>query len=93
MDYLKLFNAVASVARPVNANKAEAKELEQLLTDTGFDSLDMLMIGVYLSEIFGVDEELAKTMDVKTVKEMMDFFLQHATKHPESIESAVKEIK
>jgi acyl carrier protein len=93
MDYLKLFNEVAKVARPVNVNNAEAKELEQLLSDTGYDSLDMLMIGIYLSDIFGVSEEVSKTMKPETVKDMMDFFIKHATKHPESIESAIKQIK
>jgi acyl carrier protein len=93
MDYLQLFNEVAKVARPVNAQSAEAKELGQLLVDTGYDSLDMLMIGIYLSDIFGVSEDVAKTMKPETVKDMMDFFVEHATKTPESIESAIKQIK
>jgi acyl carrier protein len=93
MDYLKLFNEVAKIARPVNANNAEAKELGQLLPDTGYDSLDLLMIGIYLSDVFGVSEDVAKSMKPETVKDMMDFFIKHATKHPESIELAIKQIK
>jgi acyl carrier protein len=93
VDHLKLFNEVAKVARPVNAQGAEAKELDQLLKDTGYDSLDLLMVGIYLSDIFGVDEDTAKSMNPETVKDMIEFFIKHAKKHPESVESAIKQIK
>ena len=94
MDYLKLFNEIIKIATPLNSNKAEATSLEQLLADTGLDSLDLLMVGIYLAEIYGVPEETAKNANVaKTVEELISFMIFHKTKEPESVESAIESIK
>lgn len=93
MDYLKLFNEIIKIATPLNSNKAEATSLEQLLVDTGLDSLDLLMVGIYLAEIYGVSEEIAKTMQPKTVGDMITFMQSNKSKEPESVESAIESIK
>ena len=93
MDYLKLFNEIIKIATPLNSNKAEATSLEQLLADTGLDSLDLLMVGIYLSEIFGVSEEIAKQVQAKTVGEMINYMHFNRTKEPTSVEEAIKGIQ
>ena len=93
MDYLKLFNEIIKVATPLNSNKAEATALDQLLIDTGLDSLDLLMVGIYLSEIYGVSEEIAKQMQPKTVGDMIVYMQEHKTKEPVSVEEAIKSIQ
>ena len=93
MDHLKLFNEIIKIATPLNSNKAEATSLEQLLADTGLDSLDLLMVGIYLSEIFGVSEEIAKQMQPQTVGDMIAYMLEHKTKEPASVEEAIKSIQ
>ena len=93
MDYLKLFNEIIKVATPLNSNKAEATSLDQLLIDTGLDSLDLLMVGIYLSEIYGVSEEIAKQMQPKTVGDMIVYMQEHKTKEPVSVEEAIKSIQ
>lgn len=93
MDYLKLFNGVIKVATPLNSNKAEATSLDQLLADTGLDSLDLLMVAVYLSEIFGVNEEQAKQVQAKTVGEMISYMHFYRTKEPASVEEAIESIQ
>lgn len=93
IDYLHLFNEVIKVATPLNSNKAEAKSLDQALPDTGLDSLDLLMVGIYLAEIFGVSEEIAKHVQAKTVGEMINYMHFNRSKEPESVESAIEAIK
>jgi acyl carrier protein len=93
MDKLELFNALISVVTPVNSMGAKATSLDQPLKETGLDSLDLLMMGIYISDIYGVEEEIAKTMQPVTVGDMLDFMEQHATKKPISIEQAVESVK
>jgi len=93
MDYLKLFNEIIKVATPLNSNKAEATSLEQALADTGLDSLDLLMVGIYLAEIFGVTEEQAKQVKANTVGEMINYMHFYRTKEPASVEEAIKSIQ
>lgn len=92
MDYLELFNRLIAVARPVNASNAHAKTLEDTLKDTGLDSLDMLMIGVYLADIYGVPESIAKEAKGETVKDFINYFVEKQTKSPDSVDSAIKSI-
>lgn len=93
MDKLQLFNELIKVIIPVNAKNAHAVSLDQQLVDTGMDSLDLLMMGIYLADIYGVDEETAKHAQPKTVQEFFDFMEKYKSKTPESIESAIKQIK
>lgn len=92
MDHLELFNRLITVARPVNANNAHAKTLEDSIKDTGLDSLDMLMIGVYLSDIFGVPEAVAKEVKAEKVGDFVNYFVEKQTKSPESVDSAIKSV-
>ena len=82
MDKLELFNALITIVTPVNSNKAVATSLDQPLNETGLDSLDLLMMGVYLSDLYGVPEEIAKQAQPTTVGEMIDYMEQHKTKEP-----------
>ena len=93
MDYLHLFNEVIKVATPLNSNKATATSLDQLLIETGLDSLDLLMVTIYLAEIFGVSEEIAKQVQAKTVSELINYMHFNKTKEPVSVEEAIKGIQ
>ena len=93
MDHLKLFNEIIKIVTPINTNRAEATSLDQPLAETGLDSLDLLMIGIYLAEIYGVEEEVAKTMQPETVGDMINFMENHKTKTPTSVEEAIKGIQ
>ena len=93
MDKLELFNALIAVVSPINSNGAHAAALDEPLGDTGLDSLDLLMMGIYLSDIYGVSEEIAKTMQPTTVQDMFDFMEQHKTKDlPATVEEALKSV-
>jgi acyl carrier protein len=92
MDKLELFNRLITIVTPVNSMGAVATSLDQPLLETGLDSLDLLMMAIYLSDIYGVPEEIAKTMQPVTVGDMFVFMEQHATKTPTNIEEAMESV-
>jgi acyl carrier protein len=93
MNFLDLFNAVAEVARPIYTKYTPVPDKDSLITDFGMDSLDMMMVCVFMCELFGVPEEVGKEMHATTVQEMEDFLMSHKTQQPDSIEAAVEYCK
>jgi acyl carrier protein len=93
MDKLELFNSIITIVTPVNSMGAAGTSLDQPLGETGLDSLDLLMMAIYLSDIYGVEEEVAKTMQPVTVGDMFTFMEEHATKMPTSVQEAMDSIK
>jgi acyl carrier protein len=93
MDKLELFNSLITIVTPVNSMGATATSLDQPLGETGLDSLDLLMMAIYLSDIYGVEEEVAKTMQPITVGDMFAFMEEHATKTPTSVREAMDSVK
>ena len=83
-NQLELIQEIVKLVRPVTAD--EVRYDNGILTeikDTGLDSLDMIMLSVYLSELYGVSEEVAKTMtDVVTLKDVLTFMNDNKTKEP-----------
>ena len=93
MEFLQLFNEVAKVASPHYKDKRQVTSVTEPLSESELDSLDMVMVGVYLSELYGIHEQIAKTMPMGTVAEIRNFLLKHKTKEPGSIEEALGQIK
>lgn len=90
MDKVALFNELVKVVKPAFAEAVTIETLDIAIVDTGLDSLDSLMFGIYMSDIYGVPEETAKGFQFKTVQEMFDLFEQHATKQPTSVNEALE---
>ncbi len=93
MNFLDLFNAVAEVARPVYTKYTKITDKNHSISSYGLDSLDNLMICVFLCELYGIPEEIGKEMRSETIQEIEDFIMTHKTKEPESIEAAVEYCK
>jgi acyl carrier protein len=93
MDFLELFNAVARVARPIHVTHNPVLDPTEKLLDTGLDSLDTLMICIYMCELYGISEEAGKHMPAETVKEIETFVMANQTQQPESVAQAVKAIQ
>jgi hypothetical protein len=89
MDFLELFNAVARKVRPAYQDYKDVTDLDTPFPETGLDSMDGLMMGIFMCEIYGIDDETGKTMQPKTPREMMEFLEQHKTKTPASAKEAV----
>lgn len=93
MDFLTLFNEVAKVASPLYADKRQVSSVTEPLAQSELDSLDIVMVCVYLSDLYGIPEATAKNMPVGTVAEIHNFILKHKSTEPESIEEAIRRIK
>jgi len=92
-ELLKILEGVVALATPLNSNGVEIKSLDENLAETGLDSLDMLMVGIYLGDIYGVSEDDLKTLQPVTVRDLFEFMCQHKTKEPTSVEEALASIQ
>jgi hypothetical protein len=93
MEFLDLFNKVARVARPAHHEYVPFTSMDQRFTESSLDSLDMLMMALYMSEIYDIDDEVAKELRPETVQELLDAINLHKKRDPESIEWALEYIK
>ena len=92
MDKLELFNAIVKQAMPASFDEIKANSLEDTFADVGLDSLDTIMVCIYFAEVYGVSEEVAKELQPQNVGECFTLYQKHATKNPETIEQAIKNI-
>lgn len=93
IDFIKLFNATARISKPMHPDFDNAKNLEDKLQDIDIDSLDSLLIGLYMCELYGIPEDKGKELQPVTIREIHDFLMLHKTKEPESIEAAIEAIQ
>jgi hypothetical protein len=93
MNFIELLNGVARVARPAHHEFVPIELMEERFVDSCFDSLDMLMISMYMAMIYDIDDEIAKELRPETVQEMYDLIQQHKKRDPESMEWAMELIK
>jgi acyl carrier protein len=92
MDKLELFNAIVRKTRPTSFEEIKADSLDDTFADVGLDSLDTIMVCIYFSEVYGVPEEIAKELQPQNVGDCFTLYQKHATKNPETIEQAIKNI-
>ena len=92
-ELLEILKGVVALATPMNSNEVDIKSLDENLAETGLDSLDMLMVAIYLGDIYGVSEDDLKAMQPVTVRELFEYMCQHKTKEPTSVEEALASIQ
>jgi acyl carrier protein len=94
MDYVALFNEVIKIARPAGMDNITLIQTEHdQFRETGLDSLDMMMIAYYFCEMFGIDDEKAKTFQPINVHQLKLFIEEHKTLDHDSVASALGAIK
>jgi acyl carrier protein len=93
MNFIELLNKVARVARPAHHEFIPIESMDEKFEETCFDSLDMLMIGMYMGMIYDIDDEISKEFQPETVNELYNFIQLHKTRDPESMEWALEQIK
>lgn len=82
MDKLELFNKLARHIRPAYVEYKDVTSLDKELKDTGLDSLDFVMMGIYLATIYGVPEKISKDFNPITVQEFFELNEKHKTQDP-----------
>jgi len=93
MNFLELLNAVAKLARPIHFETVSIIDMETKFKDIGLDSLDGLIMMMYLCELYGIEEEISKEWNPQTPQEMHDLLMAHKTREPASVEEAMKQCK
>lgn len=93
-NFIELFNMVSQVARPAHAKEAPATSMEDKLADIGIDSLDGLIMTMYLCELYGIPEDdETKDWHPTSVQEVFDYLMRRKTQEPESVQAAREAIK
>jgi len=93
MNFIELLNKVARVARPAHHEFVPIERMDERFEETCFDSLDMLMIGMYMGMIYDIDDEISKEFQPEIVQELYDFIQLNKKHDPVSIEWALEQIK
>lgn len=93
MDFLQLFNGVVDLAKPVSAADSHASSTQDQFADLKLDSLDTIMLSMYLGEIYGVEEDTMREMEVVTVGDLQVFLDTHKTRTPTDVEAELARVK
>jgi hypothetical protein len=93
MDFLELLNKVARVARPAHHEYTPIESMDTKFAESDLDSLDMLMVGMYMAMIYDIDDEIAKELMPETPAQMLEEINKHKSRDPESIEAALEMIQ
>ena len=93
MNFLELFNQVSRIARPVQGAFSPLISMNEDIKAGGLDSMDILLVCIYMAELYGITDEIAKTMLPTTPQELLDFLNKHKTQEPASVEEAMEHIK
>lgn len=92
-DFLKLLNAVVKIAKPYHKEAPEITDLDTDFKNTNIDSLDLLMVGIYLGDVFGISEEDGKQLMVQNVRQLFEVVKKVATKFPDDVDKAIGDLK
>lgn len=93
MDFLELTNKIARIAKPAHAEFAPLESIHDSFAEANLDSMDVLVMCMYMAEIYGVSEEASKEMHPKTANDLLLFLMDRGTKQPSSVEEALELIK
>jgi acyl carrier protein len=93
IEFIKIFNHVARVARPAHTKVAIADSMEDAFQDLGLDSLDGLVMLMYFDDLYGIDDAVSKDWQPTTVMELHDLVMASKTKEPASMEEVAEVCK
>lgn len=93
MNFLQFFNELAIIVDPNLKGRKLPENEHDNLADTDVDSLNRVMISVYLCDFYGISEEIGKTMPLNTVAIIKTFLEANKTKTPDSFEEALGEVR
>ena len=93
MDFLELLNMVAREARPAFRDLSPINSMDMPFVETEIDSLDGLMVVMYMSIIYDIEDDLVKDFHPETPHQLHDFLIEHKKREPASVEEAKEMIK
>lgn len=93
MNFIDLFNAVVKVAKPAQSEYIEAASLDDSFESLEIDSLDGLVIVMYMCEIYGVCDTDSREWHPLALGELHDLLKAAQTREPASVSDAIGMIK
>lgn len=91
---IDLFNQLARHIRPAFYEYKPIESIDIQLKDTGLDSLDFVMMGIFLATIYGVPDHIAKDFAPETPRQFFELMEQHKRQDPPAtVEEAMEMIK
>ena len=93
MNDIELFNRLARLARPAHTEYVPVDTLDMIWAQTGLDSMDVLMVSIFYSDIYGVPESIAKGFSPETPAQLVALMKQHKTQEPESVDAAMERVQ
>lgn len=93
INFVDLFNALLKTLKPDDEDLIFATSIDDTFEKLHSDSLDIMMIILYICEAYGVSEEVARTFIPMSVKDIQDFILENKTIDPQSIEEILSKLK
>jgi len=82
-EFLKLFNTAIDMAKPVSAEESYAKSINDSIKDLSLDSLDWIMLGIFLGDALGVCEATMRDMKPTSLADVKSYLEEH-TAYPET---------
>jgi len=93
MDFIELFNGVVKLAKPAFPDQSYAKSTSDELADLNLDSLDTIMLAMYLGELYGIEEDVMREMQAVTVTDLQAFLDAHKTHTPTDVKAELARVK
>jgi hypothetical protein len=93
MLFINIFNAIANVVKNNKEDEIYAKSIEDTWEQIGLDSLDTIMVFVYMSDVYGIEDCIMKEWVPKNIHEFHDLLMANKTKEPQSVEEAMSGVK
>jgi acyl carrier protein len=93
MDFLKIFNEIVKLSRPLASPESFAKSMDDKFEDLDLDSMDFIMIYVYFGSIYDVTDEIIRDCKATTPAELKEYLESHAKKIPSTTEEALEDVK
>jgi len=88
MNFVDIFNIALTEAK-YKEPEALATSLSDTMDKLGVDSLDCVLLGSLLADIFGIAEEKADEMPMRSLKDLETYINEHKTKDVESEEAVL----
>ena len=89
MDFLELVNKVGRLVKKHSQEYQVLPSREVPIKDYGYDSLDTLMLTIYIGEAYGLPKEINEKLFPTTVLELETSIMLHKTKEPASIQEVL----
>jgi acyl carrier protein len=91
-DYIQLLNGLGRYVKPRPHAFRPVATLNDPLEDAGLDSLDIVLLTVYVCEIFGIAEALGKSLTPRNFDDVAQFVSLHQTRLPSSVDAALASV-